>query len=56
MLLGKISEIEWYTTKVLSSNKNDKYSILTFYKDYVDLVDQFNFAEYCLSEAKNGLC
>ena len=41
-------------SKVVSSNKVDKYGILTFYKDYVDFVDRSNFAEYCLSEAKNA--
>ena len=41
-------------SKVLSSNKIDKYGILRFYKDYVDLVDRANFVEYCLSEAKSA--
>lgn len=41
-------------SKVLSSNKVDKYGILKFYKDYVDLVNRANFVEYCLSEAKSA--
>lgn len=41
-------------SKVLSYNTTDKYGILNFYKDYVELVDRSNFAEYCLSEAKNA--
>ena len=41
-------------SKVLSSNKIDKYGILKFYKDYVDLVDRANFVEYCISEAKSA--
>ncbi len=52
--LAKYQRMNGIQTKVLSSNKNDKYGILTFYKDYVDLFDRFNFAEYCLSEAKMG--
>ena len=53
--LSNYQRINGIQTKVLSSNKNDKYGILTFYNGYVDLVDRSNFAEYCLSEAKNGL-
>ena len=41
-------------SKVLSYNTTDKYGILKFYKDYVDLVDRSTFAESCLSEAKNA--
>src|SRR5687768_12092887 len=41
-------------SKVLSSNKIDKYGILKFYEDYVDIVDRSNFVEYCLSEAKSA--
>jgi hypothetical protein len=41
-------------SNVLSSNKIDKYGILKFYKDYVDLVDRAYFVEYCLSEAKSA--
>jgi len=52
--LAKYQRMNGIQTKVLSSNKIDKYGILTFYKDYVDLFDRFNFAEYCLSEAKMG--
>ena len=40
-ILAKYQRLNGIQTKVLSSNKNDKYGILTFYKDYVDLVDRF---------------
>jgi hypothetical protein len=38
----------------LSSNKIDKYGILKFYEEYVDIVEPADFVEYCLSEAKSA--
>ncbi len=53
-ILAKYQRLGGIESKVLSSNTIDKFGILKFYKDYVDLVDRFNFAEYCLSEAKSA--
>ena len=53
-ILAKYQRMNNIKSKVLSSNTIDKYGILKFYKDYVDLVEASNFAEYCLSEAKNA--
>jgi hypothetical protein len=53
-ILAKYQRMNDIKSKVLSSNKIDKYGILKFYKDYVDLVDRDNFVEYCLSEAKSA--
>jgi hypothetical protein len=53
-ILAKYQRYNGMKSKVLSYNKIDKYGILKFYKDYVELVDRSNFAEYCLSEAKNA--
>ena len=38
-ILVKYQRINGIESKVLSSNKIDKYGILKFYKDYVDIVD-----------------
>ena len=51
-ILAKYQRMNNINSKVLSYNTTDKYGILKFYKDYVELVDRSNFAEYCLSEAK----
>lgn len=53
-ILAKYQRMNDIKSKVLSSNIIDKYGILRFYKDYVDLVDRANFVEYCLSEAKSA--
>jgi hypothetical protein len=53
-ILAKYQRMNDIKSKVLSSNKIDKYGILKFYKDYVDLVDRANFVEYCISEAKSA--
>ncbi len=53
-ILAKYQRMNNIKSKVLSSNTIDKYGILKFYKDYVDLVDRYNFVESCLSEAKHA--
>jgi hypothetical protein len=53
-ILAKYQRMNDIKSKVLSSNKIDKYGILKFYKDYVALVDRANFVEYCISEAKSA--
>ena len=39
-ILAKYQRLSGIESKVLSSNKIDKYGILKFYEDYVDLVDR----------------
>jgi hypothetical protein len=53
-ILAKYQRMHNIKSKVVSYNKIDKYGILKFYKEYVDLVDRSDFAEYCLSEAKSA--
>ena len=53
-ILVKYQRLSGIESKVLSSNTIDKFGILKFYKDYVDIVDPVNFVEYCISEAKNA--
>jgi len=51
-ILAKYQRMNNIQSKVLSSNTIDKYGILKFYKNYVDIINRANFIEYCLAEAK----
>src|SRR5215208_3636459 len=53
-ILTKYQRINGLESKVVSLNEIDKFGILKFYKDYVDIVDRDNFIEYCLAEAKSA--
>ena len=53
-ILAKYQRMNDIKSKVLSSNTIDKYGILKFYKDYVDIIDRANFVEYCLAEAQSA--
>ena len=53
-ILAKYQRMNAIESKVLSSNKIDKFGILKFYKDYVDIVEPAHFADKCISEAKNA--
>jgi hypothetical protein len=53
-ILTKYQRINGLESKVVSLNEIDKFGILKFYKDYVDIIDRANFVEYCLAEAKSA--
>jgi hypothetical protein len=53
-ILAKYQRMKGQESKVLSYNKIDKFGILKYYKDYVDIVERDNFIKYCISEAKNA--
>ena len=53
-ILAKYQSINGRESKVLSYNKIDKFGILKYYKDYVDIVERDNFVKYCISEAKDA--
>jgi hypothetical protein len=53
-ILAKYQRINGRESKVLSYNKIDKFGILNYYKDYVDIVDRNNFLKYCISEAEDA--
>ena len=53
-ILAKYQRINGEESKVLSYNKIDKFGILNYYKDYVDIVDRDNFVKYCISEAEDA--
>jgi hypothetical protein len=40
-------------SKVLSNNTIDKFGILKFYKDYVNVVKPIDFVDHCIVEAKD---
>ena len=51
-ILVKYQRINGEESKVLSYNKIDKFGILNYYKDYVNIVDRDNFVKYCISKRK----
>lgn len=53
-VLAKYQQRNGIESKVLSFNTIDKFGILKFYKDYVNLVDPIDFVDYCISEAKTA--
>ena len=53
-ILAKYQRYKGIESKVLSSYKFDKFGIFKFYKDYVNIIDQSNFIDYCISEAKEA--
>jgi hypothetical protein len=53
-ILAKYQRFNGIESNVVSANKIDKFGILKFYKDYVNVVEPLNFAKYCISEAKDA--
>ena len=53
-ILAKYQRYNGMESKVLSFYKFDKFGIFKFYKNYVDVVEQTNFVDYCISEAKDA--
>src|SRR5829696_1819278 len=53
-ILAKYQRRNGIESKVLSSYNMDKFGILKFYKDYVNVVKPADFVDYCISEAKNA--
>jgi len=53
-ILAKYQRVSGRDSKVLSYNKIDKFGILKYYKEYVDIVERDNFVRYCISEAKDA--
>ena len=53
-VLAKYQQRNGIESKVLSFNTIDKFGILKFNKDYVNLVDPIDFVDYCISEAKTA--
>ena len=41
-------------SKVVSNNTIDKFGILKFYKDYVNIVKPIDFVDHCIAEAKDA--
>jgi len=52
-ILAKYQILNNTKSKVLSSNEIDKFGILKFYRDYVNIVKPTNYLDYCISQAKD---
>jgi hypothetical protein len=52
-ILAKYQRFNGRESKVLSYNNIDKFGILKYYKDYVNIVERDNFVKYCISVAKD---
>jgi hypothetical protein len=53
-ILAKYQRRNGIESKVLSSYKSDKFGILKFYKDYVNVVEPAELIDYCISESRNA--
>ena len=53
-ILAKYQRANGIESKVLSPNRIDKFGILKYYKNYVEIIDPINFLDYSISQAKDA--